>query len=218
MIRGLFQFASVIACAGAAWQPSAALAQDEDVQFWLIPSARTDIGEDTSLTFDASFRFREDARGGEQQVLRFTIDHSIADGVSIGGGGGVFEAGGNTELRPHQQLTIRSGRFTARTRLEERFFEGADRVEIRIRQRLGYSQPLGEAWSANVDGEWLYTLQSRRDGGPSRTDQWRFRGDVRHKVSDNLTLGAGYLAIISPRGSARDRLSHIPQATIALRF
>lgn len=201
-----------------AWQPSIARAGEEDVQLWLVASARTDLSEETSLTLDGSLRFREEARGGAQQTVRFTLEHRVEDGVVIGGGAGVFEAAGNTELRAHQQAVLSKGGFSARTRLEQRFFDGADRMDLRFRQRIGYRQPLGQGWSAGVEGEWLYLLQPRNNGASARTDQWRARVELRHQFDNGVTLGAAYMAILSPRDTAPDRINHVPQAVVALRF
>lgn len=208
----------LLAALGAAWQPSKAHAQDEDVQLWHIVNLTGDLDNDTRLTVDASQRWREQARGDDQQTLRFTIEQTVAKGVRIGGGAAVFETGGNTELRPHQQIVLVQGRFEARTRLEERFFDGADRVEVRLRQRFQYNQPLGKGWRGTVGGEWLGLLQSRNDGDGASTEQWRAQVGVAYKVSDRLELGANYWLLVFPRGNQPDRISHVPQTVVTIRF
>ena len=218
MTGGLARFASVIACACAAWQPSAALAQDEDTQLWVYVTAQGDFDDDTDWTLDGSLRFREQGRGDEQQTARLTIEQQVSNGLKVGGGFGVFEAGGSTELRPHQQLTLSSGRFSARTRIEQRFFDGADRMELRLRQMVRYTQPLGEDWRASIDGEFLYLAQTRNRTPRSATDQWRTRLIVTHRASDRLSLGAGYLMIYTPRPLAPNRINHVPQLYVTSRF
>ncbi|PKP61340.1 MAG: hypothetical protein CVT87_07370, partial [Alphaproteobacteria bacterium HGW-Alphaproteobacteria-9] len=102
MIGSSTRFAMLLAAMLAAWQPSIAIAADEDTQLWQYFVVTGDLDRDTSLTIDGSQRWREQARGGDQQTIRFTILQAVADGVRIGGGGGVFDAGGNTEIRSFQ--------------------------------------------------------------------------------------------------------------------
>ena len=210
--------AMLLAATCAAWQPSKARAGDEDTQFWLIANATGEIAKDTRLIIDSSQRWREDARGGDQQSLRITLDHEVADGVRVGGGFAVFEAGGITELRPHQQIIITRGRIESRTRLEQRFFDRADRMELRLRQRLTYTLPVAEGWRATAGIEWLGIMQSRTRGEGAATEQWRFQTGLVHQIDKNLDLGAGYWLVVFPRGSRPDRISHVPQAVILYRF
>jgi len=211
-------FALLLAALAAAWQPSIARAQDEDVQLWQVVNVTGDIGKDTRLTVDASQRWREQARGDEQQTFRVMVEQAIAKGVRIGGGGAVFEAGGNTELRPHQQITVTQGRFEARTRLEERFFDSADRVELRLRQRLQYNQPVGKGWRASVDAEWLGLLQSRNANEGASTEQWRAQAGVAYKINDRVEVGANYWLLVFPNGDRPDRVTHVPQTVLTYRF
>lgn len=218
MMKGFSRFASVIACAWAAWQPSTAIAGEEDVQLWVYAVAQGEFDDDTSWALDGSARWREQARGDEQQTYRLTIDQDVDDGVKIGGGFGVFEAGGLTELRPFQQLTLSRGRLSARTRIEQRFFDGADRMELRLRQMVRYAQPLGSGWRASIDGEFLHLAQTRNRNPLAATDQWRARTIVTRRVSESLSLGAGYLLIYTPRPRANDRINHVPQIYVTRRF
>jgi hypothetical protein len=218
MIRLSLRFAMLLAALIAAWQPSIARAQDEDVQLWHFVNLTGDLDKDTRLTVDATQRWREDARGGEQQTLRFTIEQTVAKGVRIGGGAAVFEAGGLTELRPHQQVIVVAGRFEARTRLEERFFDGADQVELRLRQRIQYNQPLGKGWRGSVGGEWLGLLQSRNADEGASTEQWRAQVGVAYKINDRIEVGANYWLLVFPNGDQPSRITHVPQTVLTYRF
>ncbi len=218
MKRWPIRFAMLLAATIAAWQPSKAIAQDEDLQLWQYANLTGDLDKNTRLTIDLSHRWREEARGDEQQTMRFTIEQTVARGVRIGGGGAVFEAGGATELRPHQQIIFVQGRFEARTRLEERFFDAADRMELRLRQRVQYSQPLGKDWRGSVGGEWLGLLQSRNDGQGASTEQWRAQVGIAYKVSSRIELGANYWLLVFPRGDQPDRITHVPQTVVTVRF
>jgi hypothetical protein len=216
MTRCPLRIATLLAVTLAAWQPSKAWAQDEDVQLWQFFNLTGDLDKDTRLTIDATQRWREDARGGEQQTLRVTMEQTVAEGVRIGGA--VFEAGGVTELRPHQQVVFTRGRFELRTRLEERFFDGADQVELRLRQRVQYNQPLGDGWRASVGGEWLGLLQGRNDGQGASTEQWRAQAGIAYRINQRLELGANYWLLVFPRGGQPARTTHVPQTVVTYRF
>lgn len=208
----------VIACAGLAWQPSSALAGENDVQFWFYTIAAGELDHDTRLAVDFSARWREQQRGDEQQTLRFTIEQEAAQGVRIGGGFGIFEAGGQTELRPHQQLTLVQGRFSARTRLEQRFFDQSERMELRFRQRVRYTQPLSRRVSASIDGEYLNLLQTRNRGPDQARDQWRGRFILQYRLGERMSLGAAYLFIHTPRPIGQNLNNHVPQGLLTYRF
>lgn len=209
---------ALLAALMAAWQPSKAIAQDTDTQLWQFVFLTGDLDKDTRLTLDATQRWREDARGGEQQTLRVTVEQTVSEGIRIGGGGAVFDADGLTEIRPHQQITVTKGRLELRTRLEERFFDGADRMELRLRQRVQFNQPLGRDWRASVGGEWLGLLQPRDRGQGATTEQWRAQAGVAYRISNRLELGANYWLIAAPRGSLPARYTHVPQTVVTLRF
>lgn len=217
-MNGVVRTATLLAALCAAWQPSIAQAQDEDVQLWIYAVATGDLDDNTRLTLDASARWREQRRGDEQQTLRFNIEQEVTDSIRIGGGLGVFDAGGLTELRPHQEFTFTSGRLAARTRIEERFFDGADRMELRFRQRLRYSLPLGDDFDARLDGEYFTLVQTQKRTSDAARDQWRGRVEIGWKASKNLRLSLAYLAIYTPTPNAPDPLNHVPQAWIEYRF
>ncbi len=218
MARSISHLATLLAALIVAWQPSKARADNEDVQLWQFVNVTGDLDKDTRLTIDATHRWREQARGDEQQTIRFTLEQTVAKGVRIGGGGAIFEAGGLTEIRPHQQVIVVSGGFEFRTRLEQRFFDGADRMEVRLRQRIHYNRPLGDGWRATVGGEWLGLLQSRnRDQGAS-TDQWRAQAGVAYRINKRLEVGANYWLLAFPRGARPARYTHVPQTVLTYRF
>lgn len=188
------------------------------MQLWHFFNLTGDLDKDTRLTIDATQRWREEARGDEQQTIRVTVEQTIAKGLRIGGGGAVFEAGGATEIRPHQQVSLTRGRIEWRTRLEERFFDGADRMELRLRQRIQYNQPLGQVWRASLGGEWLGLLQGRNDGQGASTEQWRAQAGIATRINNRLEVGANYWLIVAPRGSLPARTTHVPQTVLTYRF
>lgn len=196
-----------------------ALAQEEDTQFWIYAIASTDLDAATQLTVDATARWRQERLGDEQQTARLTILHEVEDGIRIGGGGGVFETeGGATERRLHEELSLRSGRFSARSRIEQRFFDRANRIELRARQLIRYTHPLSGSLSLSVDGEYLGLVQTRERDSDGARSQWRARLILSAPINNRVTLGAGYLVIYTPQDGRTDRLSHAPQLYLTSRF
>ena len=219
MTRGPVRYALLLAALIAAWQPSKASAQDQDTQFWLNAVATGEIADGTTLTIDATQRWRtQDKVGADQQTIRVMVEQQVAKRTKLGGGVMAFDTAGLTEIRLHQQATFKLGRIEARTRLEERFFDGADQMELRLRQRFTYNQPIAEGWRGTAGVEWLGILQSRDADLGSSTEQWRFQTSVVHRVSENIDIGAIYWMVIFPRGDRPARTSHIPQAAITYRF
>lgn len=218
-MRTKIALARGIALASALWSAAAA-AQADDTQFWLSASARTDLDTRTFVTLDGSLRLRDDAlRGGDERQARVTFEREIAGGIFLGGGAGVWEGdGGFTELRPHQQLIVIRGPVLTRTRLEQRVFDGADRVEIRLRQQIQLAQSLGPRTQAVVSGEWLRLLQKRGDDPALSRTEWAGRAAVVTQVGERLFLGAAYIAIWEPRRGLPDRLAHVPQVTVDIAF
>ncbi|MEO0643138.1 MAG: DUF2490 domain-containing protein [Pseudomonadota bacterium] len=199
--------------------PVAASAQEEDTQLWVYAVASAPLGDRGTLSLDATARWRERARGDEQQTLRANLLHPIAEGVRIGGGGGLFETeGGDTEIRPHQEVDLKFGRFSARTRVEQRFFDGAERVEIRLRQLVRYALPISNGIKMSIDGEYLGLAQTRERTSEGARDQWRARLIASADVSGAVTLGVGYLAIHTPQPGREDQLNHVPQLYLTSRF
>lgn len=188
------------------------------MQLWLYAVAATELDDDTRLTLDASARWREQRRGDEQQTIRFNLEQTIAEGTRIGGGLALFDAGGQTEIRPHQEITFTTGRLALRTRMEERFFDGAERMELRFRQRARYTLPLAKTLEARFDAEYFNLLQpqSRRPG--IARDQWRGRVELGWKASKTLRLSLAYLGIYTPTPAARDTYNHVPQVWVEYRF
>lgn len=214
----MIRTAVLLAALGAAWQPSSAFAADEDVQFWAYAVASTKIDDDTRFTFDVSARWRAERRGDEQQTARINVEQEVADFARLGGGIGVFEAGGLTEIRPHQEMTLSTGRLAARTRIEERFFDGADQMEFRFRQRLRYTLPVANGVDTRLDGEFFHLVQTQLRNPDSARDQWRGRVEIGWRPEPGLRVALAYLVIYTPTPLLPDPLNHVPQAWVEYRF
>ncbi|MEN7537017.1 DUF2490 domain-containing protein [Aurantiacibacter flavus] len=202
----------LVPLAAAAICSSAAVAADEDVQFYIYLKGSFSIAENVTNTTEISPRWRE---GSDILQLRTTFETQAADGLKLGAGGAYIESGGRYEIRPHQQMVYSSGPISARTRFEQRFFEGADRVELRLRQNVQFSQPIAEDIKASVTAEALFTLQNRNRANTERSDQWRGEVGLQKRLSDEFSLSTAYRAIYTPRDTRNDTLNHVAILTLS---
>ena len=210
----------LICIAGALLAASAspAIAADEDTQLWTTVTAMHTLAQGLEGSFELSPRLRSDEAGGDQLLTTALLDYRIAPSVTLGGGVAYLEYSGGDELRTLQQLSVSAGRLSFRTRLEERFVEGAERMEMRLRQRVQMTFPLDEDTALTAAGEVFGTVRPRSRDGEARVEQWRASLLLRHGLAPGLTGGLGYLLVVAPRKGAPDRLSHVPQVTLAWRI
>jgi hypothetical protein len=212
------RFVTLLAAVLAAWQPSIALANPEDTQFWLATFVRGKLDDDVYLTIDASQRWRDPVFGADQQTFRVTVEKGLNDDLRIGGGVSYFQSGGISEFRPHQQFRYARAGLDLRTRFEQRWFEGADQVELRFRQRVQYTQGLADKIELIGSAEWFGIVQPRRERGRIGTEQVRAMIAVSYKLTDSLSVAPGYLLQLTPRQGSPDAISHVPQLTLNWRF
>jgi len=190
-------------------------AADDDFQLWISESVSAPLSPATHATLDLSQRIRET---GDQLLARGTVELRLSPVAAIGGGAAYVETiDAADEFRPHQQLTLTYGPLALRSRVEERFFEDADRMELRLRQRIGLTVPVSRRLHAGLAGELLYIAQSQDSRRGAHVDQWRANATLTRRLGDTLDGTLGYLAILSPRTGQADRLSHVAQVTLTLR-
>ncbi len=218
MTRMPMRFAMLLAATLAAWQPSKAQANPEDTQFWLVGFARGKVGEDIYLTVDTSYRWRDPEFGADQQTFRVSVEKALEDDIRIGGGMSLFQTGGVSEYRPHQQFRYARNGLDLRTRFEQRWFDGADRVELRIRQRVQYTREITPRLEAFGSSEWFGIVQSRRSDGRRGTEQVRTIAGLAYRVNDRLDIAPSYMLQITPRAGGPDAISHVPQLTLNWSF
>lgn len=219
MNRPITRAATLLAALAAAWQPSAAHAAEEDTQFWLLGFVRGNLDKDVFLVVDTSLRLREPRIGPDQQTVRVTVEKGFEDNrLRLGGGFAIFETNGQTEFRPHQQFRYVRGGWDLRTRFEQRLFPGADRAELRLRQRVQYSRDLSEKVELIGSAEWFGVLQGRDAQRDTGTEQVRVIVAAAVDVGGGFELQPGYLMWYSPREGRTDGISHVSQLALNYRF
>jgi hypothetical protein len=219
MPRLAFRSAMLLASLLAGAQASVARAAEEDTQFWLTAFVRGKLGKDVFLTLDTGQRWREGQIGPDQQNVRATFEVEVAPRLRLGAGGAVFETAGATELRPHQQIRYINGGWDLRTRLEQRFLPGAQRTELRIRQRVQYSRDVSDKVELIGSVEWFGVIEARSDRrDPDGVEQIRFIVAAAFDVGGGVEVQPGYLLWYSPEAVRTDTISHVPQVAINYRF
>jgi hypothetical protein len=216
--HSLKRFAMLLAATCAAWQPSKAQANPEDTQLWLVGFVRGNLSDELYLTIDTSYRWRDPVFGADQQTIRVTIERSVTDDVRLGGGVSYFQTGTIGEFRPHQQFRYARGGLDLRTRFEQRWFDGADQVELRVRQRVQYSHEIAPRVKALASTEWFGIIQPRRKNRTGGTEQVRAIIGFAYEINDALDIQPSYMLQITPRENRPDAISHVPQITLNYRF
>jgi len=188
------------------------------VQLWVTPSLTKSLDPSTTLQLEVSGRLRSDVDGGDLIQARLGIDRAIGSGFSVGLGVYAVESR-EDERRLQQQVTFSRGIFRARTRLEQRFFEGAPRTAWRLRQRIGIEVPLkGGRWSVLGSVEPFWTLRDSTPGGQTGLTTLRLIGGVEREVGPHTSLSVAYLNQRTIVRDGPDRIAHIPQVGIAFRY
>ena len=209
---------AILAALGAILIPTPALATQDDGQLWVILLGIVPLDEGVIATLEASPRMRENS---DQLLLRAHVDVHVARGLDLGGGTAWVDYAGGHEFRLHQQVQWADGPLQLRSRVEQRFFAGADRAQLRLRQRIQVTVPLADRLRAAVNGELFYIAVPENRAQSARVDSWRANVMLNYRLSPRAELGAGYLAIYSPRPgpgpAGADRLSHVPQVRLTLR-
>lgn len=193
-----------------------ASAATEESQAWLTESAIIQASGADTVMLDISQRFRRDRSNGEQQTARVLLDHSVAKGVQIGGGIGYFHSEPEQELRLFQQVSFTRGIWLARTRLEQRFFDTADRASWRLRQRVQAAVPLDEAkrWTVIAATEVMFHLNRAKPSDKTGLAVMRHQIGLRHPLAKAVDVQLLYMRQQMFRDNASDSVAHIPWLTL----
>ena len=199
----------------AATATSAHAATDE-TQAWITESLTIKASDADTVSLDLSQRFRRDSSNGDQQTARILLDHRIAKGLQIGGGFSFFHSGPEQELRLFQQATVTRGIFLARTRIEQRFFDTADRASWRFRQRVQATIPLGipKGPSLIAATEFFFHLNRARPSDKTGLAVMRQQIGLRQPLSKSLDAQLLYMRQQTFRDNRPDAVVHVPWLTL----
>lgn len=202
--------------------PTAALANDEDFELWLNPSISFDLDGDTGIELETAQRFRDAGEGrADTYFARLWLNQDFGDDLTLGGAvERRINDGGADETRLIQQLSASRGILRARLRLEQRFVEGAERMGLRVRPRIGVAVPLDESgrWSFETDAELAVTLRgSNRDSDEGVTGL-RTQIGFSYEATDRLSLSVAYLRRQDFEPGGPDEVGHAPVIGVEFAF
>ena len=176
----------------------------------------------TGFELETAQRLRDSAQGRvDTYFVRGWLKQDIADGATLAGALEYrVNDGGSDEVRTMQQLSTSHGVFKTRLRLEQRFVDGADRMGLRLRPRIGIGLDLSDdgRWSAGADAELFWTLRGNNVGSDTGITGLRTTIGVDYAVSDTLTLGLSYLRQQDFEDNAPDEIGHAPLIVLEQRF
>ncbi|MCB4859214.1 DUF2490 domain-containing protein [Sphingobium sp. PNB] len=196
---------------------SPALAASQENQLWTTESLVVQASDADLVSLDLSQRFRQASSNGGQQTVRVLIDHRVARAVQIGGGLAFFRSEPEQEMRLFQQVTLTKGIWMSRTRIEQRFFDTADSVSWRLRQRAQASVPLDAAkrWTLIAAAELMFHLNRARPGDKMGLAVMRNQIGLRHPIGRALDAQLLYMRQQTFRESRTDAVAHIPWLTLS---
>lgn len=202
--------------------PSTAYASDDAAELWLNPSVEVGLVDDTAFELETAQRFRSEDDGRvDTYFFRGWVRQNIADNAALAGAVEYrINDGGSNEVRTMQQLSTSHGFLKTRLRLEQRFVDGADRMGLRLRPRLGVGFDLTEdgRWSAGADAELFWVLRGNNVGSDTGITGLRTTVGVEYEVSENLSLGLSYLRQQDFEDGGPDDIGHAPLIAIEYTF
>lgn len=212
--RGLIStLATFSFCVGA----SPVRADDSDTQQWTLFTVQKEFSSRWRAYLEVQPRFGQNITGVERLLVRPAIGYRLNSKISVWQGYGwtpLFLPEFQDEHRLFQQLLYEDKRgdtsISSRTRLEERFIEGAGETAFRFRTMLRLAHPIStdKKWSVVGYDELFVNLNSTPTGPVSGVDQNRTFLGVSRQVNPEFRVETGYLFdfVNTPRSSTNRKL------------
>lgn len=205
-----------------------AFAAEDDAHVWTAVNASTNVGDQAVITLEGQLRLTDQAERLGQYVIRPSIGLKLdpTTTASIGYAYVHTDPVGpaeSDERRFWQQLSFRiagDGKgvtLTGRSRLEQRWTEGANDMGWRFRQQVRLTAPLPAEVRAVAWSEAFVSLNGTSWGQTSGLDRWRNSVGVAVRVNPAITLEPGYINqwVVRP---GEDRVHHIANITVSAQF
>lgn len=195
-----------------------ARAADSDLQQWTLLVLQGDLSKRWRGYFEVQPRIGGDLSHLERLLVRPAVGYRLRPNVSVWLGYGftpLLEPEYSPEHRVFQQLLVESRWGAAdlmnRTRLEERFIDGAGETAYRFRHMVRLAQPLDRErkWAVVGYEELFWNLNTTPTGPESGFDQNRLYLGVSRTINPQLRAEVGYLwnFIDAPRAGANRSLN-----------
>lgn len=199
---------------------SPALAEENHLEGWFDGTISKQFAGGTFLQFQTQQRARGSSNPtGDDQAYRLWIGQEFGS-LKTSVGLHRSQEGDTRETRLIQQVSYNVGAtgLKARTRVEQRFIDDADKTGWRVRQRIGYALPLTNqagGWKLAGTAEGFLTLRSTSRGGATGITGLRTFVGFERSLGQ-VDLGIGYTRQQSIRKNAPDRVGHAPTLNLTL--
>lgn len=205
--------------------PSPVSAQDrDDVQQWTLLTLSAKLPHRLRGYFEVQPRISNDISRMGRLLIRPALGYQLDAKTSVWLGYAwtpAFSPTYNNEHRIFQQLLItdkaRRLEISNRTRLEERFINGAGDTAVRLRHFLRLAHPLEASgrWFAATYDEIFFNLNSTPRGPSSGLDQNRLYFGLGRTLAPGLKGELGYIFnTVSPPRGASDTVNHVILVTL----
>ncbi len=194
--------------------PRVSAADDHDAGIWFVNQFRAPLGERLSLHGMLQNRWNDDIGDYERTVVRPWVSYSWPEGTHLAVGYDLheFESPDRHEHRAWQRIAYQHpvDRFTllAHAWLEERFFQNADDVALRLRLNWGAATELGRDFGLLLRNELFFDLNGTsriRNAGLGENQLVLALG---RKLPGNLLFEVGYLQQYVDRRGGDDLYNH----------
>jgi hypothetical protein len=197
---------------------------ENDLQQWTVVTLKKDLPHHFKLYIEAQPRTGQNITHIDRLLLRPALGYQLTPSVSLWQGyawtptfmNSKHKPDFNSEQRIWQQVLVENHfkhlDMTNRTRLEERFIEGAGNTAVRARHMLRLAYPLGssEKWSLVGYEEAFVNLNDTRIGPQAGFDQSRTFFGLNRKINRHLNAEAGYMAnYVNRHNPTPDKLNHV---------
>ncbi len=205
-------------------------ATDNEFQQWnlvtlqLPVSKVAPVSEKVKLYLEAQPRLGDELENLDTLLVRPAIGYQVTPHISIWQGYAwipSFQPQLNQEHRVFQQLLtnhdVKKLNITNRTRMEQRFIEGAGDPAYRLRHMVRLAHPIrgSKKWQLVGYNEVFMNLNSTPSGPKAGFNQNRLYVGVNRKINKHLNGEVGYIwNYINTAQPAADRMNHVLMVTV----
>jgi hypothetical protein len=210
---------------------SPAMADESDFSAWLNVTGSGPVHGRILAWAEVQGRFQDDASRLRQSIIRPGIGYRLTPKLDVYVGYGRITnhnpgpAEDIGEDRLWQQLSwagteVAGGTLSTRSRLEQRWVEGGGDTGWRFRQLFKWNRPFrkGGDTSFILNSETFFALNDADWGARSGFDQSRNFAGVGFSVSKTARLELGYMNQFINRAGPDDRMNHVAQTNLLVRF
>lgn len=224
MLKSIATAAGLVAAAFAA----PAYAAQEDTQQWTALTVSKELGGNIVATLESQLRLTDDVSRVGQYLIRPSIGYRLDANTTASIGYAFVHSdpvgpAQSNEHRVWQQMAYRiagNGKgvtLTGRSRLEQRWIEGAPDMGWRFRQQLRMTAPLTGKTRAVVWSEAFLSFDDTSWGQTSGIDRWRNSVGLAIPLNKAITVEPAYINQWVPR-PGQDRVHHIANLSMSAKF